>query len=64
MLNLRTEKNDLSILANLHCVPWRPIEQIATRNGLFLTVRIGDRHLTLDQIAPVGRLAKVILQTL
>src|SRR5512143_1943189 len=64
VLVLRTEQYDLGIFADFYRVSGRPVEQV-TAFVLFLSaVCVSNCEFTLQQVAPVRRLAKIALQPL
>src|SRR3546814_5563639 len=61
---LGAEKNDFGILAGFHRVARAPVEQVSVADRLLLAIGVGHLKSSLQQVAPVGRLAQVVLQTL
>src|SRR3546814_9673701 len=61
---LGAEKNDFGILAGFHRVARAPVEQVPVADRLLLAIGVGHLKSSLQQVAPVGRLAQVVLQTL
>jgi len=64
MLILGTKENDLGIFADADGVTRGPVEEVTLGNRFLLSVGVGYDDLALELIAPVGRLAKVVLKAL
>ncbi|MBN8762328.1 MAG: hypothetical protein J0I63_03145 [Thiobacillus sp.] len=64
VLVLRAEQDDIGVLTHSDRVVRWPVEQVAAMDFFTAAVRIGHRERTLQDIAPVRSLAKIVLQPL
>jgi hypothetical protein len=64
MLVLRTEQDDLGIIADFDRVSGWPVEQVTAVDHFICAVCVGDGEFTPQQVAPVRGLAQVALQPL
>ncbi len=64
VLVLGAEQDHLGVLFGANRVSRRPIEQIARTRILLGSVLEADDEFTFNEIAPMGGLAEIVLQTL
>ena len=64
VLVLRAEQDELAVPGDPNRVSRWPVEQVPGRDLLLGPVAKGDAQLAVDQVAPVRRLAEVVLEPL